>query len=338
MEEKKPVHILLSCDLNWLKCLLVTMNSILKNTSDPKRLFFHLLVDQENSLIELEKMLQDTLLKKWTFTYEIKVPNPDAVKVLEKNIRVSFDRIGNIMNFARFLFPSTFPDVNKMVYVDIDMVFQDDIIKLFETKFGKGKYLLAIPDKRLEKTMSAKFLKNYKLDPRYQAFNAGLFVTKLDYWREKNMLGRIQDLMVANKKSKEPFFQFGTQPLMNVVFYKKYQHLHKLWQVKDLGWKGDVTSKLINQGYVLHWNGPAKGWYANGLYQKYWDKYQLDIWKNDPKPITPDFSLEKHKKKQQNKEKKKSINVTQKNTKQISSKKTRTIPVYKNKNKNKKKL
>lgn len=289
-DSKKYVHVVFSCDENWLKAMMVTINSILINCKDCRRLFFHFLVDQESSMNELNTLLHEKFLsRQFIFEYEIKLPESKALKFLSDNIRVSFDRIGNIMNFARFLFPDTFPDLNKIIYVDIDMVFQEDIIRLYKTEFKKGKYLLALADKKFGQTMDHQFLKKYHLDKNYQGFNAGLFVTKLRYWRDKNVLQQIQKIMIANKKSKTPFFQFGTQPLMNVVFYEKYQHLHKLWQIKDLGWKLDISEKKIKEGRVLHWNGPAKGWYSNGLYQKYWDKYQIKEWKDLKKPKTSDF-------------------------------------------------
>jgi hypothetical protein len=37
----------------------------------------------------------------------------------------------------------------------------------------------------------------------------------------------------------------------------------------------NLSDAKISRAKLLHWTGGAKPWYSNGLYQKYWDKYQL---------------------------------------------------------------
>ena len=134
-EEK--INIVMSCDKNQFIGLIAIVNSILKHTNEENKLFFNFLVDFNEKPI-LDKMIKDKLKLKNYFIKEIELDNN-----IVDNIRVNKDNnIKNNMNFARFNFHNEFPNLDKIIYLDVDMIVQGPIEELYyeikESKYPLG--------------------------------------------------------------------------------------------------------------------------------------------------------------------------------------------------------
>ena len=68
----------------------------------------------------------------------------------------------------------------------------------------------------------------------------------------------------------------GTQPIVNLLYiHGRIGKISRLWNVKNLGYNKKLPSSVLKRGYILHWNGAAKPWAADGYakYKKIWLKY-----------------------------------------------------------------
>ncbi|KAK3258611.1 hypothetical protein CYMTET_32348, partial [Cymbomonas tetramitiformis] len=76
---------------------------------------------------------------------------------------------------------------------------------------------------------------------------------------------------------------FGSQPPMNLVFYREYQELPDVWN-RPMGTSGGGDTELkegrpdddayVAAGKILHWSGNRKPWHENeGRYPSRWHKY-----------------------------------------------------------------
>lgn len=256
------MNICFSVDYNEYIHLLTIINSISKNTAHTNILYFYILVDAEKTLDSL-KILMLQFFPQLEVTYSI-IRDTERQFVLD-NMRIanSSTHIENVMNFARFYLSSHFA-IDKFLYLDVDMIFQCDIITLIDDINLDTFPLWAVP------------LKDYKisyLKKKCINFIAGLYFVDCKYWHKNNITSKCEQLMIDHKKSTTPLFDFGTQPIINIVFAENYGHLDPKWNINGLGGNKNISKSIINSAKVLHWNGPFKPWNGDGYYKDLWKVY-----------------------------------------------------------------
>lgn len=268
---QEQINIVMSCDKNQFIGLIAIVNSIIQHTKEENKLFFNFLVDVNEKKI-LDDLIQDKLKIKKYFIKEIEIDEN-----ITNNIRVNQNNnIKNNMNFARFNFHNEFKHLDKIIYLDVDMIVKAPIEELYYICMNSMYPLSAISYKKLNNIndIFEECKKMYNLKNEYSYFNAGVFYTSLNYWRENNLKDKIIEIMKAHKKSKKGLFKLGTQPILNIVFANNFQILEKKWNTAGLGYK-KVNPESINKAKILHWTGKQKPWLENGRYKNLWNKYNL---------------------------------------------------------------
>ena len=272
----KNIHMLLITNNNAFLGLLALVNSILQNCNknDLHNLYFHFLIDI-NETQELKNIIKDSKLQ---FNYDIKeFNNKNNIKFIKENMNIQQDNnIGHILNFARFFISSIYTNLDKIIYIDCDMICQGDITELRDDYFhllNDNNQLLAV--KRINGgDIKETTFKTYNISPHnFKYFNAGIFITSLENWRKNNIENTLLFWMKENKK--HSLFQFGTQPILNIAFINKVMYIDSRWNTLKLGYDKNLSTDYIESGKILHWNGPRKWWNKNGLYKKYGEKYNI---------------------------------------------------------------
>ena len=69
--------------------------------------------------------------------------------------------------------------------------------------------------------------------------------------------------------------QVGTQPLINLIFYKKVKKINWNWNISGAGWKSGLRDENLQEANIIHWSGRQKPWLENGLWKKYWNIYKI---------------------------------------------------------------
>ena len=270
---QEQINIVMSCDKNQFEGLVAIVNSILIHTKQKNRLFLNFLVDKN------EKNILDKLLKKKFNLQNYYIKEIEEDKMITENIRVNREKenyIKNIMNFARFNFENEFSHLDKILYLDCDMIVKAPIENLYD-KFDNINYPIAAIKTRNFKNSEDIFdecKEMYNLKDEYPYFNAGVYCTSLNYWRQNGIKKKIIQIMKAHKKSKNGLFELGTQPILNIAFANNFQVLEISWNTGGLGYK-KVSLDEINNAKILHWTGKKKPWLSNGRYKEIWNKYKL---------------------------------------------------------------
>lgn len=242
------IDIIFSCDKNGMIGIKPLINSIMKHTKT--NINFHLLTNDKISAENLD--IKDLKIKEFIV--------PDFLK---ENIRIArnnpdyVNRVKNYMNFARFYFASVFPELDKIIYMDTDMICLGDINELYSMmdwdNYNFGACLLDEPK-------WAGFSPNCDLiDQNEDNFNAGLFITSLNAWRREGIEEQFLDWMLKHKESKDGLFKYGTQPLMNLVFYKKFYKFPIEWNYYKIGYY-EYTDDYVKSLKLLHYAGGNKPW------------------------------------------------------------------------------
>lgn len=187
--------------------------------------------------------------------------------------------------YYRLAMPLLFPQFDKVLYADIDMVFQQDLCKLYQDSLPKGEWIaavldLAIDDKYYFKsTMPARIGKSVK-----DYFNAGFLVMNLKQMREEGLVDEF------NRHAKIKY-EMNDQDVLNVVCDGHVQLLPSLynfqlnhfanymWGRQTLGLQFGDLFKCA----TLHYTGKNKPW--NSLecvaYDTWWHYYKMSPFYDD---------------------------------------------------------
>lgn len=281
------LDIIFSCDIKYIIPLITIINSIITNTSSQNKLRFNIVCDDTNKII---KGLQ--LLKKkhssYNFTFNC-ISLKRSLDQAEFNFlsRVSYSdhpHTDSIYNFCRFWFDKLFPELDYIIYLDIDMIIEGDIFELANFKFNNTYFFAAvlgtitreyrIKDMNIDKSI----LQEFKINNNNLSFNAGLYVTSLFYWRKYKISEKIKDLMMRRYRN-QGLYKLGTQPPLNILFYNKIINItDNNWMVSTLGHRNvhkfakDSIEK--KQAKCCHWTGKFKPWNTS-RYREIYLKYLL---------------------------------------------------------------
>ena len=122
---------------------------------------------------------------------------------------------GNIMMYARLLLPSMLPNLDKVIYLDCDLVVCKDLKSLWETDVNDVAVTMA-PDLLYQDkaTLSRLGINNNYL-------NSGVIVMNLDYWRKHDVMKRL--LAYISDKGNELIY--NDQDSLNVILHDERRQL-----------------------------------------------------------------------------------------------------------------
>ena len=189
--ETKKLDIIFSCDKKYIDPLISIINSIIKNSSKPNNLNFNVVCDDDKFFYKELNILKEHNNHNFTFNcVTLNNLDKDEKEYINKYSYSPDSHTRSIYNFSRFWFSNLFPNLDYIIYLDIDMIIEGDIFELSNFKFNDDVFFAAVlgtitKNYKIEnmhiqrKYRLANQIKNHDL-----AFNAGLFVTSLNYWRK----------------------------------------------------------------------------------------------------------------------------------------------------------
>lgn len=130
--------------------------------------------------------------------------------------------------YYRIFAPYAVPEeVEKLIYLDVDMIVRQDISKLWHTDIG-DKLFGAVQDWQLTVSCSWGGIQNYKqlgipADTKY--FNSGLLVMNTRKWRREEATKRVIDFMHDNIE----YVNYADQYGLNGVLYDQWYQLDPNW-------------------------------------------------------------------------------------------------------------
>ncbi|XP_073008288.1 probable galacturonosyltransferase 10 [Typha latifolia] len=277
----------------------VVVNSTTKNSKHPDLIVFHLVTDEVNyapmkawfsinnfrsatvevqkvedftwlnaSYVPVLKQLQDSETQNFYFSGSgdgrtpIKFRNPKYLSML---------------NHLRFYIPEVYPALQKVVFLDDDVVVQKDLTELFRINLN-GNVMGAVETCMETFHRFHKYL-NYShplirahFDPDACGWAFGMNVLDLREWRKKNVTGIYHYWQERN--ADHTLWKLGSLPPGLLAFYGLVEALDPKWHVLGLGYT-NVDPLVIKDGAVLHYNGNMKPWLKIGMekYKGLWDKY-----------------------------------------------------------------
>ncbi|KAK6154579.1 hypothetical protein DH2020_008827 [Rehmannia glutinosa] len=186
----------------------------------------------------------------------------------DPNMKFRNPKYLSIMNHLRFYLPEIFPKLDKVLFLDDDIVVQKDLTGLWSLDL-KGKVIGVV------ETCGASFhrfdrylnfsnpLISKTFDPRACGWAFGMNIFDLDEWRKQNITEVYHKWQNLNQD--RLLWKLGTLPPGLITFWKRTYALDKSWHVLGLGYNPSVPQKDIEQAAVIHYNGNLKPWLEIGI-------------------------------------------------------------------------
>jgi lipopolysaccharide biosynthesis glycosyltransferase len=191
-----------------------------------------------------------------------------VINLISSSIRQALE---NPLNYARnYLGDMLDLCVDRVIYLDSDVVVVDDIHKLWTTTLS-GARVIGAPEychTNLTKYFTDVFWSDPVMSGTFTSarrkpcyFNTGVMVMDLVRWREGNYRGRIEKWMEVQRKTR--IYELGSLPPFLLVFAGDVEAMDHQWNQHGLG--GDNvrgTCRSLHPGPVslLHWSGKGKPW------------------------------------------------------------------------------
>lgn len=260
----------------------VVVNSTASNAMEPERVVFHVVTDSLNF----------PALSMW---FLLNPPGKATVQVLnmqdfqwwntyessQEKQNSRDPRYSSLLNHLRFYLPEIFPLLDKIVFLDHDVVVQRDLSGLWTIDM-KGKVNGAVETCQEDKSSFRRMamfinfsdpLVAKKFDANACTWAFGMNLFDLRQWRRHDLTSSYRRYLL--KGNGKPLWKAGSLPLGWVTFYNRTVPLDQRWHLLGLGFDSVLRLEDIERAAVLHYDGIMKPWLDIGIkkYKGYWNKY-----------------------------------------------------------------
>ncbi|XP_017631187.1 polygalacturonate 4-alpha-galacturonosyltransferase-like [Gossypium arboreum] len=281
----------------------VVVNSTIMNAKDPSKHVFHLVTNKLNfgamnmwfllnppgkATIHVEnvdefkwlnssyspvlRQLETASMKEYYF----KADHPTVSG--SSNMKYRNPKYLSMLNHLRFYLPQVYPNLDKILFLDDDIVVQKDLTGLWSVDLH-GKVNGAVETCGQSFHRFDKYLNfsnhhiSQNFDPNACGWAYGMNMFDLKVWKKKDITGIYHKWQNMNED--RALWKLGTLPPGLITFYGLTHPLEKSWHVLGLGYNPSVDKKEIEHAAVIHYNGNMKPWLdlAMTKYRPYWTKY-----------------------------------------------------------------
>ncbi|CAN1840005.1 Hexosyltransferase GAUT11 [Linum perenne] len=184
----------------------------------------------------------------------------------------------SLLNHLRFYIPEIYPQLEKIVFLDDDVVVQKDLTQLFSLDLhgnvnGAVETCLESFHRYYKYLNFSDPIISSKFDPQACGWAFGMNVFDLVEWRKANVTGRYHFWQEQN--ADHTLWKLGTLPPALLAFYGLTEPLDRRWHVLGLGYDMNIDDRLIESAAVIHFNGNMKPWLRLGIgrYKPLWLRY-----------------------------------------------------------------
>jgi lipopolysaccharide biosynthesis glycosyltransferase len=219
---KGTIRIVMASDNNYAILIGALLKSIEMNHTSGEPLEFYIISDgiRQSNIHKINDTIDPTISHITWLSKEDVVP---------KHITLPHDTTGFPLTaylrvFAAYAVP---PDVEKVIYLDVDMIVKTDISKLWHTDIG-NHIIGAVRDHAQIVGCDWGGIPNWKelgMKKEGGYFNSGLLIINLRRWMEEDIVSKFITCMEVNKKSANLVDQYG----LNVVLHEQWYELDKRW-------------------------------------------------------------------------------------------------------------
>lgn len=236
-------------DLFFIPCC-VAVKSILSSKRGEYKIAFYVLYNSLDSknIKKLKKLVQSHNEEVYFHKVDIKDFEDLPIK---KYSQYKYE------NYFRINIPEIYKDIDKMLYLDSDIVVKSDIKELFDTNIPNS-YLACVKEKYQDKNRIIEGLNavapEYQLDSEYDYYNSGILLINCKKWREDNTTDRLREFA----KLHHYLIYLPDQDTLNYVINKNIVYLDDEWNFQcNFEYSSCVPEGTIK---IIHYVGEIKPW------------------------------------------------------------------------------
>lgn len=255
----REIPIFFTIDDSYAPFLAVALNSAIKN-SDPQRNYKAIVLYQDLSADNISRLQS---LQTENFKIEL-MP-------IRANMEALDDRMSNRLRcdyftltiYFRLFIPSMFPQYDKGIYIDSDIVLTDDIAKMFDIDIGEN-YIGACNDLSIADIppLVAYTEKAVGVNAK-EYINSGVLLMNLKKMRDDDLEGHF--LALLNK------YHFDSiapdQDYLNAMCNGKIYYLEEKWDTMP-----NDAKPMLTETSLIHYNLFSKPWCYDGI------QYEEQFW------------------------------------------------------------
>ena len=294
--------------LIFLSIIFLCMQSIWKDSEELKEYpthKIHIAIDVDNNYIYACIVYLTSLLNnraKSTF-YTIHVLSSDRfskdhinkIKIVVENFgknhsEILFYNLGNdfagapvscfaTASYYRIALPSLLPNIDRIIYTDLDSVNLKDLTEFYNIQFQKDMYIAAV----LDRVGMLKELEVFGIKPK-KYINAGVLLMDLKTMRENSIEKKLRDFIATHdiKTVDQTAINAVCHNNIQILPYKYavfqiYEDLVEINKAQDSMYRVSESElyEAFHNTAILHYPGPNKPWNKNFQYysRAYWWYY-----------------------------------------------------------------
>nr|XP_009397279.1 PREDICTED: probable galacturonosyltransferase 13 isoform X2 [Musa acuminata subsp. malaccensis] len=260
----------------------VVVTSVVRSSLQPERVVFHVITDKKTyPAIESHHGVRNH----YHGDYILGTNVGDNPRAFASKLQARSPKYISLLNHLRIYLPELFPSLNKVLFLDDDVVVQRDLSLLWEIDFS-GKVNGAVETCKGEDTwVMAKRFRTYfnfshplianKLDPDECAWAFGMNMFDLNAWRKTNIRETYHYWVKENLKSNLKLWKLGTLPPALIAFRGYVYPIDPSWHMLGLGYQELTDLDTVRKAAVIHYNGQCKPWLEIGYkhLQPFWTKH-----------------------------------------------------------------
>lgn len=244
-----PIHIALTFDDNFWAPAYATMRSVCLFSHRRSDLVFHLchrtLTDAHRA--DIAAITSEFPVTLHWYDLDASALFRDVAKRMPENKRLS-----NIV-YARLMIDRLVgPEVERVLYLDCDMLVRDNIEKLYDIDM-EGHPIAAVRDSIGAFITGGRDLRSNAdlFDIADPYFNAGMVLIDVQQWRAADLIGRMEQALADGVMARI----YYDQDFLNLVFARNWLQLPWRWNTID--------ARHAHEGLdpaILHYTGKTKPW------------------------------------------------------------------------------
>ena len=155
-----------------------------------------------------------------------------------------------ISMYFRFALPALLVDIDKLFYIDSDIICLKKADELFNINMDE-KIIAAVPSRKENDFRN----KNLNLDNKHMYFNSGMLVIDIKKWNEFDFLDKATKLLMDKSKK----FLLPDQDVLNILFTKKVKYLSIIFNC-FVDYRNCIDKVKNEDIILLHYSALPKPW------------------------------------------------------------------------------
>lgn len=265
MSEASEMQVFFSSDEAYASHLGTVLASIVHNADPQDRIAFHLL---DCGLSPQSRLALSRLVEKRGFSVRFREPDPGISRFTGLVSNPQPDNTLPDLTYYRLMVGSLFPDLQRILYLDCDLVVRKSLGPLWETSL-EGKVMGAVEDQGT----SEKLAREKSLLGADPYLNSGMLLLDLEAWRSSEAEKRFIEFTRTRPDIPRCWHD---QSLLNAVLKQEVLFLDRTWNAmvsNPVGLPRDPA--IVHYTYSKPWNYT----YRHVLYaEDYWKYRRLTPW------------------------------------------------------------